>query len=458
MRTLIRDFTRGPVFLPLVTFSVPFMLSNALQVLYNVVDMVIVGRFLGSAGLAAVSNATRLFHLLMMMCLGLSMSGQVYISQLLGAGRRRELNTAIGTFFSTIFGVGVIVSILGCMFSTQVLRMVGVPEEIFSDARSYFLVCAGGIVFSYGYNCVSAVLRGMGDSKRPFLFIAIASVLNIVLDIVFIRSCGWGVAGAAFATILSQALSFVFALVYLYRRREAFGFDFRPASFRIDPAIFRSQLRLGVPFVLRFGAINVSMLFVIRLVNSLGVTAAAVFGAGVQLDDIVTKVTQGIMMAATAMVGQNFGAGKFDRVRKTVEYSWLFGAGFYILFTFFLLTRTEAMFRIFTDDKEVLALSHTFARNIVWQFPALILMRGTNGFINGIGNARLGLVFSILDGFVLRIGCSYLLGTVCGMGFRGFVLGYAVAAYGMSVPGVIYFYLCPWQRRNVVLSPSGKNG
>ena len=448
--TMASDFTRGPIFGPLVRFSLPFMLSNALQVFYNAVDMYVVGRYSGAVALASVVNAGRVFIFLTMMSVGLSMSGQIYIAQLLGQGRGGSLNRAIGTFFTTLLVSGAALSALGLGGARMLLEAIDVPREAFDGALDYVRICGAGLVFSFGYNMVSAVLRGMGDSKRPFVFVAIASVANIVLDLVAVAWLGWGAAGAALVTILGQAISFLFALAYLYRRRAQFGFDFRPASFAPDGAVFAAQMRLGLPFAVRFAAINVSMMFVLRLVNGLGMAASTVFGVGVQMGDIVTKVTQGIMQAATAMVGQNYGAGRHDRVRRVVVGAWLFSVGFYVVYGIALMARTEWMFGIFTDDAAVLALAPVFARNIVWQFPGLALMRGTNGFINGIGNARLALLFGILDGVVLRIGCSWLLGSALGMGLSGYVLGYAIACYGMGVPSLLYFLFGKWERRGVV--------
>lgn len=446
----IRDFTEGPIIGPLFRFSLPFMLSNALQVFYNVVDMMIVGHYLGSTGIASVVNAGRIFIFLTMVSVGLSTSGQIYVAQLVGQKRKDALNAAIGTFFSTCLILGCILSALGLVFSHRILQIIDVPPEAMDGAYTYLRVCAAGLVFSFGYNMVASVLRGMGDSLRPFLFVAIASIANLVLDIVFIASFGLGTFGAALATILGQALSFLFAVVFLARRREQFGFDFRPQSFLPRRDVFRAQMRLGVPFVVRFAAINVSMIYVLKLVNGLGLAASAVFGIGVQMDDIVTKITQGIMQASTAMVGQNYGAGKFDRIGRIVKGGWLLSFGFYAVYTFFLLFRTEGMFRMFTDNPEVLALAPVFAWNIVWQFPGLVLMRGTNGFINGIGNARLALIFGLLDGVVLRIGFSWALGSWMGMGLKGYVLGYAIACYGMGVPTLIYYLFFPWQKRKAV--------
>ena len=455
--TIGRDFTTGPIFGPLVSFSIPFMLSNALQVLYNTVDMAIVGRYMGEIGLTAVSNASKVIIFLSVIGLGLSTSAQIYVAQLIGQGRRKDLNTAIGTLFTFLLAIGATMTVAGFVFARPLLAFLKVPAAAYGGSLAYLRVCSAGIIFAYGYNMTSAVLRGMGDSKRPFLFIAIASVANVVLDLLFVAVFRWGEAGAALATAMGHAISFLFSWAYLYRRREAFGFDFRRASFCVDNAVIRAFLRLGIPLAIRFSVINLTMMYVIRWINVWGHEnglqdiASAVFNVGVQMDDLVTKVTLGIMQATTGIVGQNYGAGKFDRVRKAVKSAWLFSIGFYVVYTCFLLFRTEGMFRLFNvTDPDALKLAHVFAWSIVWQFPGLALTRGTNGFVNGIGNANLSLVLGLLDGVVLRIGFSWLLGDYLNMGFGGYVLGYGIACYGLCVPAIIYLCFFPWEKRKAV--------
>ena len=450
VKPFIRDFTEGPILGPLFRFALPFMLSNALQVFYNLVDMMIVGRYMGSVGLASVINAGKVFVFFTMVSAGLSTSGQIYVAQLIGQKRISALPTAIGTFFSTCLLLGAAISAVGLSFSHRILQAIDVPQDAFAGALAYLQVCAAGVVFSFGYNMVAAVLRGMGDSLRPFLFVAVASIANLVLDILFIAYFKMGTFGAGLATIMGQALSFLFSMVYLARRKDGFCFDFRPSSFRIVPSVFRAQMRLGVPFAVRFAAINISMIYVLKLVNGLGIAAAAVFGIGIQVDDIVTKVTQGIMQASTAMVGQNYGAGKFGRIGRVMVSSWVLCLGFYLVYVYFLLFHTRGLFGAFTNDEAVLSLAPLFAWTIIWQFPGLILIRGTNGFINGIGNARLSLLFGLLDGVVLRIGCSWALGTWMGLGLKGYILGYGIACYGLCVPSIIYYLFFPWQKRKAV--------
>lgn len=450
-KVIINNFTEGPLFWRMLRFSIPFMLSNALQVLYSMADMLIVGRFVGSHGLAAISISSQAIVFMTMICLGFSTGGQVFISQLIGRGDRARLNSAIGTLFSLIMLAGCGATVFGLLVSKSFLRLLGTPPEAFGEAMDYMIVCSAGILFVYGYNMVSAVLRGMGDSKHPFLFIVIASVMNIVLDLLFIAGFGWSVFGAALATILSQAFSFLFAIVYLYRRKESFGFDFRLRSFRIDRGIMRILFKLGVPFAIRFGAINISMLYVNSLVNSLGVHASATFGVGMRLDDLVNKISQGVMMAVSTIVGQNIGAGKVDRVRRGVYYAWCICGIFFLIYSIFLLNYPSQMYGFFTDDPEVRRLAPVFVSAIVLHYPALLIMKGTNGFVQGIGNAVFGLIIALLDGFVFRVVLSWLFGIYFSMGLYGFILGYAMGTYATAVPSLIYFLFIPWYKRKLVI-------
>ena len=233
-RKLSKDFTQGNIPKQLLCFMVPFMLSNAMQVLYSAIDMMIVGNYVGTAGLSAVSQSSLIINFAVMVCFGVSNAGQVLVSQALGSDKRDRLNSIIGTLFSMLIILSLVFTFVFICFHKQILTLIRVPKESFADAGTYLIICSVGLVFTAGYNMISAVLRGMGDSKRPMLFILIATVINLVLDIIFTGFWGWGVAGAAWATIIGQAAAFLFACFYLYRSKEAFGFDFKPKSFKIN--------------------------------------------------------------------------------------------------------------------------------------------------------------------------------------------------------------------------------
>lgn len=434
----------------LLMFTLPFMASNALQVLYSTIDMVIVGRYVGTPGLSAVSQSSQILSFATMVCLGFSNAGQVLISQALGAGKRKEINEIIGTLFGLILGMGLLLSCVILLARPWIMSVMNIPAESWDMAADYMIICGGGLVFTAGYNMVSAALRGMGDSRRPFLFIGIASAVNLILDILFTGIMGFGVAGAAWATIIGQAVSFLFSIYYLYRNRDAFGFDFKRKSFIPRKKYGKMIAELGTPMAVQSGCINLSMLFVNAMVNNVGVVASATFGVGVRIDDIVNKISQGLQFAAMPMISQNIAAGERRRARQVVWFVWLFALVLMVLFMTVYFVSGRQLFMLFSDDTKVHDMSATFIRAILWMFPAMSVMRGSNAFIQGIGNAKLSMVLALLDGVVLRIGLSWLFGIVLDWGFYGFVLGYGLAPYGCAVPGMIYFLSGVWQRRRVL--------
>lgn len=448
--SLSKDFTKGNIVWQLLLFTLPFMASNALQVLYSTIDMVIVGKYVGTAGLSAVSQSSQILNFATMVCLGFSNAGQVLISQALGAGKRKEINEIIGTLFTLILGLGLFLSCVILLARPWIMDVMNIPTESRDMASDYMIICGGGLAFTAGYNMVSAVLRGMGDSKRPFLFIGIASAVNLILDILFTGILGFGVAGAAWATIIGQAVSFLFSLYFLYRNREAFGFDFRKGSFIPQKKYVKMIAELGTPMAIQSGCINLSMLFVNSMVNNVGVVASATFGVGVRIDDIVNKISQGLQYAAMPMISQNIAAREQKRAKQVVQYVWLFAFVLMVLFMAIYFVFGRQLFMLFSDDVRVHDMSGTFIKAILWMFPAMAVMRGSNAFIQGIGNAKLSMVLSLLDGVVLRIGLSWLFGIVLDLGFFGFVLGYGLAPYGCAVPGMIYFLSGVWQRRRVL--------
>ena len=449
-KSLSKNFTEGSIAKQLLLFALPFMASNALLVFYSTIDMIIVGKYVGTAGLSAVSQSSQIINFATMVCLGFSNAGQVLLAQAMGAGKKKEMNDVIGTLFVFIAALSLSLSVIILVLQTWILNVMKIPAESYEMAREYLIICAIGLIFTAGYNLVSAVLRGMGDAKRPFLFIGIASAINLVLDILFTGIFGWGVAGAAWATIIGQAVSFLFSLYYLYRRRASFGFDFKPESFVPKGKYIGMIVNLGTPMAIQSGFINLSMLVVNAMINDVGVVASATFGVGVRIDDIVNKISQGIQYAAVPMISQNIGAKKNERAKSIVYHALIYSIALTVFFMVLYITLGKQLFMIFSDDPLVHEMSDEFVRAILWMFPAFSLMRGSGAFVQGIGNAKLSMVLAMLDGVVLRIGLSWLFGIALGWGFYGFVLGYGLAPYGYAIPSMIYFLMGKWQKRKAL--------
>lgn len=448
---MVNDLTKGNVFSVLVRLALPFMLSNLLQTFYSMIDMIVVGQYVGSTGLSAVTVSAQVIMLMTTIAMGFSSAGQILISQQAGARDAQGMKETIGTLFSTVGILAAVMTVLGLTLHAPVLRLLNVPEESFSQAVDYMLVCSGGIVFTFGYNTVSAILRGMGDGKRPLVFIAIASLLNVVLDILFVGPLGMRAAGAAWATILAQAVSFLVSIVYLYRRREQFGFDFRPRSFRIIGEKLMILLRLGLPMALQHSAITISMLFINGFINIYGLAASATFGVGRRVEMMATMLTMSVSMAASTMIGQNMAAGEQKRSKRIVFSTLGINTMITVIAFVCFALWPRAIFSIFTQDTDVLELSTLFMTTLLIGLPAFPIMHAFMPMIQGIGNARLNLIIGLMDGVVARIGLCLLFERVLGMGMYGILLGYSLATYVTAIPSAVYFFSGMWKKRKLLV-------
>lgn len=445
--TIIRDLTHGSVTQLLLVFAFPLLCSNLLQTFYNMVDMVVIGRFVGKTGLSAVSIGGDVLHFLTFLVMGFSNAGQVILSQYIGAGQHDRVKGTIGTMFTVTFGMAVVLSIFCSIFLDNFLQLMNTPAECLQYTRDYSFICVLGLIFIYGYNLVSAILRGMGDSKHPFIFIAVATVVNLILDLVFVAGFGMGPAGAALATVIGQAVSFLWAIFYLYRHKEAFGFDFKLQSFRPDPVVLPKLVKLGLPMILQSAAINFSMLFVNSYINAYGVVASAVTGIGNKLGSITAVVTNALSTAGSSMVGQNIGAEKYHRVPKIIGVSAIFDVAFALLLSFLTVFFPRTIFGFFNSDPEVLDMAMTYIPVAVLLYMGFAARSPFFALINGSGNARLNLIVGLLDGVICRVGLAMLMGLAMNMGIMGFWLGNAFAGYMPFLIGGVYFLTGRWKKR-----------
>ena len=447
--TIVRDLTQGSVTKLLLVFAFPLLCSNLLQTFYNMVDMVVIGQFVGKNGLSAVSIGGDVLHFLTFLVMGFSNAGQVILSQYIGAGQHDRVKGTIGTMFTVTFLMAVLLSVFCSIFLDDFLHLMNTPKECFDLARDYSFVCILGLVFIYGYNLVSAILRGMGDSKHPLMFIAVATIVNLVLDLVFVAGFGLGPKGAALATVIGQAVSFLWAIFYLYQHREAFGFDFRLQSFRPDREVLPKLAKLGFPMILQSAAINFSMLFVNSFINSYGVVASAVTGIGNKLGSITAVVTNALSTAGSSMVGQNLGAEKYHRVPKIIGISAIFDLAFALFLSIVTVFFPRTIFGFFNSDPEVLDMAMSYIPVAVLLYMGFAARSPFIALINGSGNAKLNLIVGLLDGVICRIGLALLMGLAMGMDIMGFWLGNAFAGYMPFLIGGVYFLTGKWKRRLV---------
>ena len=347
------SLTEGNVRRALSRFAIPFLGASLLQFLYGAVDLIVVGQFADQAGIAAVSTGSQVMQAVTNFIIGLSTGGTVLVGQYLGARRGEDVNRAIGTLFSLFALIAVVLAAAFALSTNAIVALMQVPAAAVAPARQYLFICACGLVFITGYNMVSGVLRGLGDSKRPMYFVLVACIINIVGDLLLVGVFGLGAAGAALATVAAQGVSLALALAVL--RRRDFPFDFKRRSFRIQGDKAARILRLGLPVAVQNVLVTLSFLIITAIVNHMDVLAqSAAVGLVERITGFIMLFPIAFQSAISAMTAQNMGAGRPDRARQGLKYGILFClAADIAMFVLVQLVPGLAM-RLFTPDAEVI--------------------------------------------------------------------------------------------------------
>lgn len=443
------DLTEGPVIGVMVRFAIPIVLANLLHTAYSMVDSIVVGRMLGSDALSAVSIGGDVMMLINLACNGLCTGGQVIIGQYVGARDDSAINRCVGTLISVFLIMGLGLTAVMTAAAVPLLRVLNTPETVWDETLVYLVTSFCGLVAIFGYNVLGAILRGKGDSKSPLLFVGVASVVNLILDVILVALLG--VFGAALATVLAQAISFVWALRFLYKRKEQFGFDFARTSFVPERAITVRFFKVALPICLQNTLTQCATLFANSFIFAYGVTATTVNGIGNKIGSVVLVVTNSMTRSSSAMIAQNIAAKKTGRVRKVYLFSVACNLTFALLLSVTAVLFTEQVFGLFVADREVLAMSRLFLPALVLRFFAFATRSPNLGLINGVGKPKLNLIIGIMDGFVLRVGVSLLLGQYLGMGLQGYWCGIALGGYSPLMVGLPYFLSGKWKREKLVI-------
>ena len=445
------NLAEGNIFSTLLRFSVPILFANLIQQLYNTVDLIIIGKYVGNIGTVGVSTGGDFINMLTMFAVGFSAAGQVYISQLVGAGEHEKAQRTIGTLLTLLIGSSFVIGMIGILAAEPFLKIMNCPEEAFEQAKSYMIITCAGAPFVFGYTAVCAILRGMGESRRPLLFVTVAAVSNIFMDLLFVVVLKMEAAGTAWATIIAQFASFLAAFIFMYRNRERFNFDFRLKNFAIRKEPLLVILRLGIPRSFQSALINVTLLYCTSNINSYGMIASATNSVGNKITRLSNIITLSIDTGASAMIGQSLGAGKYDRAHRTVHVALAIALAVAAINILAALVIPRQIFHIFTNEQDVIEFGVIFLRISCITFILASLMGPYQAMITGIGNASLGFIVGILDGVVLRLGISLILTRVFGMEALGFFYGNAFARLGPVIIGMVYFYSGAWRKRKLLV-------
>lgn len=396
------SITEGVIWKQLLRFFIPILLGTFFQQLYNTVDAVVVGQFLGKQALAAVGGGTgTVINLLIGFFTGLSAGATVVISQHFGARDDEKISKSIHTAFALSIAGAIAITAIGLLTSEMLLVAIGTPEDILPLAIRYIDIYFAGSVFVVVYNMGAGVFRAIGDSRSPFLFLMAGCVTNIVLDLLFVGGFGMGVEGAAYATVISQAVSVLLVVITLRRKKDATRLEFR--LIRFDLPLLRNMLIIGIPAGIQSIMYTISNLIIQASINSFGTDTAAAWAAYSKLDQCYWMIVNAFGLAITTFVGQNFGAGRIDRARKGVKVCLAMASGTTIFLTAIYLLYGNYGLLLFTTDRAVIDIGVDIIMQIAPWFISFVPIELLSGAIRGAGKSFVPTVILIFGVCVLRI-------------------------------------------------------
>ena len=443
-----KNLTEGSVAKQLILFALPFLASNIIQSLYNVADMLIVGNFSGTISMSGVNIGGQVTFILTNFIMGLCTGGTVLVAQAIGAGDKESVKETISTLFTGIAISAVAITAVMIFLKDPVLRLIQTPAESFSEASEYLLITMLGVIFIFAYNALSAIQRGMGDSKRPFYFVCIACVTNIVLDFVFVAGMGMGARGAAIATVISQALSVILCMIYL--AKTDFPFDFKLASFKIYKRKLKMIFKIGMPTAIQNSVSSISFLAITAIVNIVGgVYASAAVGVVGKFNGFALMPAIAMGAAVSTMAAQNIGARQWKRAEKCMHIGLVIGL--IASYTIFAVAQLfpQQILSLFDKSPEMIENGVAYMRSFSLDYLIVPFMFVANGLFTGAGHTKFTLINSVLSSLLLRIPASYIFGIALNLGLLGIGFGAPIASLG-SVILIAWFYFSGKWKVNTV--------
>lgn len=442
----MKDFTKGNEAGLILGFAAPMLLGNLFQQLYNVTDRIIVGQVIGEKALAAVGASFPILFALISFSIGIASGGTIVISQYFGAKDYNNVKKAINTLYIFFFMASIILSAAGIIFSESIFRLTKLPEEVIPYAKVYFNTIALGIIVFFGFNGTSAILRGLGDSKTPLYFLIIASIFNILLDLLFVVVFKWGVAGAAFATIISHFGAFITAIIYLNKTHKLININFLKLKF--DRKIFYQSVRIGVPAGLQQTFVAIGMIALYRVVNEFGTMVTSAYTAAGTIGNLAILPSITLSQALAAFVGQNIGAFKTDRVKVGLRATLLISSLISIGITVMIVAFRSILMYFFTDNEEVIRVGTEYLIITATFYLLFSVMFTFNGVMRGAGDTLIPMFITLISLWVIRIPLAVILSG--SIGTDGIWWSSPASWFTGMLFSIIYYSTGRWKSKGVV--------
>lgn len=441
-RVKARDFNSGGVLSNILYFSLPYLLSYFLQTLYGMADLFIIGQFDGTAATTAVSLGSQVMHMLTVILVGLAMGTTVSIGQAVGARDQKRASESIGNTVILFLGISLALTILLTALVRPIVSLISTPEEAVEGTIRYLTICFLGIPFITAYNVISSIFRGLGDSKSPMYFIAVACSVNIALDYLFMGAFHLGPAGAALGTILSQTVSVVIALVAICRRDT--GLSLGKADLRPEKGTMEQLLRIGLPVALQDGLIQVSFILITIIANRRGLTDAAAVGIVEKIISFVFLVPSSMLSTVSALCAQNIGAGQEERARKTLRYAICMATGFGLFMAVLVQFIANPVVGLFSKDIAVMIQGGWYFRGYIFDCMFAGIHFSFSGYFCACGRSELSFLHNIVSIILVRIPGAYFMSKLFPMSLLP--MGLATAA-GSLLSVIICVLAYGWLRR-----------
>ena len=442
----MRDLTKGKEARVILKFAMPMLLGNVFQQLYNIVDSVVVGNFIGKEALAAVGASFPIIFAFLSLIIGIASGSTIIIAQYFGAKDIEKVKRTINTLFIFLFFASIAISIVGILYSEEIFRLLKLPEEVIPQATTYFNIFMAGVIVSFGFNGTSAILRGLGDSKTPLYFLIISTVINIILDLVFVLVFKWGIAGAAYASVLAQAGAFITAIIYLNKTHKVIHFSFKNLSFDTD--IFKKSIKIGLPTGMQQTFVALGMMALISIVNRFGTDVIAAYSVATRIDSLASMPAMNFAAALAAFVGQNIGAQKINRVRAGFIATLKMSSIISVIVSLTVFLFGEIIIKLFVNDPEVIRIGKEYLIIVGAFYIIFSAMFVIAGVMRGAGDTLIPMFISFIALWIIRIPGAWFLSKKIGeigiwwaipMGwFIGFILSY------------IYYLTGNWKKKALV--------
>ncbi len=441
------DMTYGNPYKLILLFSLPLLIGNIFQQLYNMVDSIVVGNFVGEKALAAVGTGFPIIFLMSSLFMGIGTGATVMVSQFYGAKDFKRVNDTVNTIYTAMI-IGVIpLSLLGIFLSEPLLRLIQVPDDgTLEMAKIYMIVIFIGIIGNLGFNINSGILQGLGDSRTSLIFLLIAAIINTVLDLVFVIVFHWGVMGVALATIIAQVFSWLFGIWFINRRYSQI--HIRLLGFHFDKSLFKQAMKLGIPSGIQQALFSVGTLVMQSLVNSYGSAFMAGFNGANKIDTFAFMPIQSFTNAVTTYTGQNIGAGNHERVRMGLRAGMALSAGTSILMCFLVYPLSDFMMRMFSQNQEVIDAGVAYLHELMPFYALLAVSFCFNSVMRGAGEMIVPMISSLFSLWLVRVPSAYLLAHFFGGEsiYYSYAIGWVV---GILISG-IYYATGRWKNKSIV--------